>query len=62
LANPALVLAAITVGGLALMVLPSLIVGNKLLIIGGVSTVVGIWFLAHRHGHLRGVVNAEKQE
>jgi len=53
--------AAITVGGLALMVLPSLIVGNELLILGGVSAVVGIWFLAHRHGHLRGVVKSGKQ-
>jgi hypothetical protein len=53
--------AAITAGGLALMVLPSLIVGNELLILGGVSAVVGIWFLAHRHGHLRGAVKSGKQ-
>ena len=46
--------AAITLGGLALMVLPTLIVGNELLILGGVSLAVGGWFLAHRHGHLRG--------
>ena len=51
---------AIIVGGLALMVLPSLIVGNELLILGGVSAVIGIWFFAHRHGQLRGLVEAVK--
>ncbi len=45
---------AITLGGVALMVLPTLIVGNELLILGGVGLAVGAWFLAHRHGHLRG--------
>ena len=50
--------AAITLGGLALMVLPSLIVGNELLILGAVTAVVAIWFLAHRHGQLRGLVTA----
>lgn len=52
--------AAITVGGLALMVLPTLIVGNELLIIGGVGVAVGGWFLAHRHGKLQGFVDANK--
>jgi hypothetical protein len=46
------------VGGLALMVLPTLIVGNELLILGGVALAIGAWFLAHRHGHLRGMVHA----
>src|ERR1035437_3399161 len=50
--------AALTLGGLALMVLPSLIVGNELLILGGVGVAVGGWFLAHRHGQLRGLVAA----
>ena len=50
--------AALMLGGLALMVLPSLIVGNELLILGGVLVAVGGWFLAHRHGHLRGLVAA----
>jgi uncharacterized membrane protein YccC len=45
-------------GGVALMVLPSLIVGNELLILGGVAVAVGVWFLAHRHGQLRGMVAA----
>ena len=50
--------AALMFGGLALMVLPSLIVGNELLILGGVGVAVGGWFLAHRHGQLRGLVAA----
>jgi hypothetical protein len=45
---------AIIVGGLALMVLPTLIVGNELLILGGVAGAVALWFLAHRHGRVRG--------
>jgi hypothetical protein len=40
------------------MVLPSLIVGNELLILGGVAAAVGLWFFAHRHGQLRGLVHA----
>jgi len=52
--------AAIAVGGLALMVLPTLIVGNELLILGGVGVAVGGWFLAHRHGRLQGFVDANK--
>jgi hypothetical protein len=50
--------AALMLGGVALMVLPSLLVGNELLILGGVAVAVGGWFLAHRHGHLRGLVAA----
>ena len=45
---------AIILGGIALMVLPTLIVGNELLILGAVAAAVGIWFLAHRHGTLKG--------
>jgi hypothetical protein len=54
--------AALMLGGLALMVLPSLIVGNELLILGGVAVAVGGWFLAHRHGHLSGLVAASAQQ
>jgi hypothetical protein len=54
--------AAITIGGLALIVLPTLIVGNELLILGGVGVAVGGWFLAHRHGKMRGVINANKTD
>ncbi len=50
--------AAIAAGGLALMVLPTLIVGNELLILAGVATAVGLWFMAHRHGRLQGFVDA----
>jgi hypothetical protein len=45
---------AIIVGGLALMVLPTLIVGNELLILAGFAGAVALWFLAHRHGRVRG--------
>jgi hypothetical protein len=50
--------AALMMGGVALMVLPNLIVGNELLILGVVVLAVGAWFLAHRHGQLRGVLAA----
>jgi hypothetical protein len=52
--------AAICAGGLALMVLPTVVVGNELLILAGVAAAVGLWFLAHRHGQLRGMVDANK--
>ena len=52
--------AAIVAGGLALMVLPTLIVGNEFLILGGVALAVGGWFVAHRYGQMRGLVNATK--
>lgn len=43
--------------GVALIMLPSLIVGHELIIlIGGVLAVLGYWF-AHRHGELRGKVH-----
>ena len=48
--------AALMLGGCALMVLPTMVVGNELLILGGVGLAVGGWFLAHRHGQLRGIV------
>jgi hypothetical protein len=51
---------AICAGGLALMVLPTLIVGNEVLILAGVAAAVGLWFFAHRHGQLRGLVDAAK--
>jgi hypothetical protein len=45
---------AILAGGVGLMVLPSLIVGHELLILGAIALGVGGWFFAHRHGELRG--------
>lgn len=53
---------AMIAGGVALMILPSLVVGNELLILGAVAIAVGLWFLAHRHGQLQGTVNAERSE
>jgi hypothetical protein len=53
--------AALMLGGVALMILPTLVVGNELLILGVVVLGVGGWFLAHRHGELRGVVAASQQ-
>ena len=53
---------AILVGGIALMVLPSLIVGNELLILCGVGAAVVVWFLAYRHGQLRGLVDSVKAD
>ena len=50
--------AAQMLGGVALMVLPTLVVGNELLMLGGVGLGAGGWFLAHRHGQLRGLVAA----
>ena len=50
--------AALMLGGVVLMVLPSMVVGNELLILGVVGIAVGGWFLAHRHGQLRGIVAA----
>ena len=49
---------ALMLGGVALMVLPTMVVGNELLILGVVGLVVGAWFLAHRHGQLSGLVAA----
>jgi hypothetical protein len=48
-------------GGVALMVLPSLIVGNELLILAVVALGVGGWFFAHRHGQLQGAVDAQSK-
>jgi hypothetical protein len=50
--------ASILLGGLALMILPTLVVGNELLILGTVTLVVAAWFLAHRHGQLRGLLSS----
>jgi hypothetical protein len=45
--------AAIMAGGMALMILPTMIVGHELLLLGGVGLAIGAWFIAHRHGELR---------
>ena len=53
---------ALMLGGVALIVLPTMLVGNELLILGVVGVAVGAWFLAHRHGQLSGIVAVEKQK
>ncbi len=54
--------AALMLGGVALMVLPTLVVGNELVILGVVGLAVGGWFLAHRHGQLKGEVSSLKSK
>ena len=44
------------------MILPSLVVGHELIILGVILIGVGGWFLAHRHGQLRGLVDANNSE
>lgn len=48
-------------GGTALMILPSLVAGHELLILGGVGVAVGGWFLAHRHGKASAAAQALAQ-
>lgn len=50
--------AAVSLGGIALIVLPTLVAGHELLILGAVTALVIAWFLAHRHGAVRGELNA----
>jgi hypothetical protein len=49
--------AAACVAGLALIFLPSLIAGHEVLILAVGVGAVGVWWVAHRHGHLRGQVS-----
>jgi hypothetical protein len=44
---------AIMAGGLALIILPTMLVGHELMLLSGVALAVGGWFIAHRHGELR---------
>src|SRR6266699_6689499 len=53
--------AALTLGGVALIILPSLLIGNELLIFAGVALAIGVWFLAHRHGRVHGELSAARQ-
>lgn len=52
--------AAIAGAGLALIFLPTMIVGHEKLILLGALGAAGAWFFAHRHGKLRGTVEALK--
>jgi hypothetical protein len=48
------------VAGLALIVLPVLVVGHELLILGGGVGAVFLYWFSHRHGKLQGLVDANK--
>lgn len=50
----------IAVAGLGLIVLPTLIVGNELLILGGCVGAALLYWFSHRHGRLQGFVDANK--
>lgn len=52
--------AVITAAGLAMIVLPTLLVGNELLILCVAAGVAGLYFFSHRHGKLQGFVDANK--
>ena len=45
---------AMAAGGISLIILPTLVAGHELLLLAGVGLGIGAWFLAHRHGELRG--------
>jgi hypothetical protein len=53
---------ALMLGGLALVILPSLVVGHEALILGVVALAVGAWCLSYRHGNLRGKAESRKQK
>lgn len=54
--------AVITGSGLAMIILPSLVVGNEILIMAVAAGAAALWFFAHRHGTLRGTVEALKEQ
>jgi hypothetical protein len=54
--------AVITGSGLALIVLPSLLIGHELLILGVAFGAAGLYWFAHRHGSLAGALQALKDD
>ena len=52
----------IAVAGIALIVLPSLIVGHEILILGVAGGIAGLYWFAHRHGSLRGALDTLKEK
>lgn len=48
--------AVIAGAGLALLILPTLVVGHEILIMAVAVGAAALWFFAHRHGNLRGQV------
>jgi hypothetical protein len=53
---------AISAAGLGIFILPMLIVGHEVLILCGLAGAAGVWFLAHRHGQLRGRLDADHEQ
>jgi hypothetical protein len=54
--------AACCAAGVALIILPSLLVGHELLILSVGCGVVLLWFFAHRHGGLKATVDHLRKE
>ena len=52
--------AVIALAGLALIVLPTLIVGNEILILGGSVGAALLYWFSNRHGKLQGLVDANR--
>lgn len=52
---------AILAGGLIMMILPTIIAGNELLIAIAVLGIVGLYIWTHRHGKLQGIVDTVKK-
>jgi hypothetical protein len=50
--------AVIAGAGLAMIVLPVLVVGHEVLILAVAAGAAALWFFAHRHGNLRGQLSA----
>jgi len=50
--------AACAAAGLALIFLPSMIVGHELLIMGVSLGLAALWWFAHRHGQMRGTLES----
>jgi len=50
------------IAGVALIILPTLIVGNEILILSVTGGTVAIWFFAHRHGTARGELKTLKRD
>lgn len=54
--------AVISAAGLALIVLPSLLVGHELLILGVSAGAAAFWFFAHRHGGVQAELKLLKDQ
>lgn len=54
--------AVISAAGLAMIVLPSLLVGNELLILAVAAGAAALWFFAHRHGSVHAELKTLKDD